>query len=70
MRQVHNAHVKRREGEQNQLITGHYLALAMERAKKPKRLEAYLVGRQSPRVKNERRSAEQVWASLEAWLTE
>lgn len=58
------------ETAQNQIISGHYLALSMERAKKPKRLEAYLVGDQSPRTRNEGRSGEQIWAGLESWLTE
>lgn len=62
--------MKREEAAQNQIIAGHYVALSMERAKKPKRLEAYLVGKQSPRTRNERRSGEEIWAGLEAWLTE
>jgi hypothetical protein len=70
LRQVWAAHVKRAEAEQNRIITGHYLALSMERAKRPKKLEAYLVGKQSPRTANERKSPERVWADLEAWLTE
>ncbi len=41
----------------------------MERAKRPKKLEAYLFGKQSPRVKNETRSPDQIWASLESWLS-
>jgi hypothetical protein len=37
----------------------------MEREKKPKKLAAYLVGDQSPRARNERRSADEIWADLE-----
>ncbi len=70
LRGILKAHAKRSEDEQNRLIVAQWQYLNMERAKKPKRLEAYLVGKQSPRTRNERRSPEQVWAALESWLTE
>ena len=50
----------------NRQITAHYKGLVMEREKRPKKLDHYLIGQKSARARNEGKSSEQIWADLES----
>jgi hypothetical protein len=69
LRGILKAHAKRSEDEQNRLIVAQWQYLNMDRAKRPKKLQAYLVGKNAARPRNESRTPDQVWAGLESWLT-